>query len=45
MNEENVVTDWDVALAFAQPEEESVATVCISCGAHKNEDGALPCGH
>ena len=44
MNEQNAVTDWDVAMRHAQPEEASDATVCMSCGAHKDESGELPCG-
>jgi formiminotetrahydrofolate cyclodeaminase len=45
MNDENAVTDWDVAAVLqAQPVEESRATVCISCGAVKDEHGELPCG-
>ena len=53
MNEENVVTDWDVASRTWVEEitgmtdfmVHQASRMCISCGAHTNENGNLPCGH
>jgi hypothetical protein len=36
--------EWATALS-ASPQTEPAPTVCLSCGAVKNENGELPCDH